>query len=220
MCGWGAPVRAGRLGKGGPNLRFEAELALWHNSVNAPPGPLSPLLPPFPGKRAQGGKGNGGTPGQKDRVHVSILQTARRLLLLHLSPLSRPSTVVSERRVPMLLPYQRAEGWRGLREIEKDLHPQGADDELGWVLYHWDGIGETSCRSGVHMCRDGSHVLMCVCVCDCEYVCVCNRFDSDTPPGALGRPLPNTFFSRMTSLAGRPAASDEQVRRVPRCDAR
>lgn len=67
---------------------------------------------------------------------------------------------------------------------------------------------------------DGSHVLMCA-VCTTES-CVSNRFYSDTPPGVLGSPPPPFFLSisRMTSLAGRPAASDEQVRRVPRCDAR
>lgn len=64
--------------------------------------------------------------------------------------------------------------------------------------------------------------VVCECVCDCEYVWACVIVSTLTLLPALwgAPPPPRTFFSRMTSLAGRPAASDEQVRRVPRCDAR
>lgn len=68
---------------------------------------------------------------------------------------------------------------------------------------------------GFHMCvcvcMCVSHVLMCVvCVCATKRVCVSNRSTLTlTLPGVLGRPFtPYPQSLRMTSLAGRPAASE------------
>lgn len=141
VCVGGVPVWAGRLGEGGPNLRFEAELALWHNSVNAPPGPLFPSSHPSPEREDEAEKERR-TPGQKDQVHVSILQTAPEAASAsHQSPISSLHSCFREARAYAISLSEGREPDGGEREIEKDLHPQGADDDLGWVLYHWDGIG-------------------------------------------------------------------------------
>lgn len=51
-------------------------------------------------------------------------------------------------------------------------------------------------------------VCECLCVCDYEYVNVCNRSTLTLLPAPWGGPPPNTFFSRMTSLAGRQPATN------------
>lgn len=178
--------------------------------------PFSPLLPSFPGRRGQGGKEKA-DPWPKGPSSCTYSPNGPEAASAsHQSPISSLRSCFRAARAYTISLSEDKGPDRGEREIEKDLHPQGADDDLGWVLYHWDGMGETSCRSGVHMCRDGSHVLMCalcVVLCVCVRLCVCNRFYSDTHSSRrLGEsPPPLQHFLLESDKSSRPAGSQRRT---------